>query len=158
MVEKAELENCPKISSKVREYIWQYIFVNLLVQKKVMTDEKYSYSVTLDLNKLNPEIHKFFTDSPFNTDANKFRPEPKFNQQDTLKFANIRVVSKEIGKDISPTDYANIVYDAFGSFLILISKKIDKSELDELKKGLDYSYINSFNYPATIEECDFFVF
>ena len=158
MVEKAELENSPKISSKVREYIWQYIFDNLLVQKKVMTDEKYSYSVTLDLNKFNPEIHKFFTDSPFNTDINKFRPEPKFNQQGNLKFANIRVVSKEMDKDISPVDYANIVYDAFGSFLILISKKIDKSELDELKKGLDYEYINSFNYPATIEECKFFLF
>ncbi|NQX41275.1 hypothetical protein HQN84_20665 [Pedobacter steynii] len=158
MVERAELENSPKISSEVREYIWQYIFDNLLVQKKVMTDEKYSYSVTLDLNKFNPEIHKFFTDSPFNTDANKFRPESKLNQQGNLKFANIRVASKEMDKDISPADYANIVYDAFGSFLILISKKIEKSELDELKKGLDYEYINSFNHPATIEECKFFLF
>ena len=158
MVKKAELEESPKLSSKVREYLWQYIFDNLLVQKKIMVDDKYNYSMTLDLNKFNPEIHKFFTDSPFNTDINKFRPEPKFNQQGNLKFANIRVVSKAMDKDISPTDYANIVYDAFGSFLILISKKIDKSELDELKKGLDYEYIKSFNYPATIEECKFFIF
>jgi hypothetical protein len=81
MVKKTELVESPKLSSKVREYLWQYIFDDLLVQKKVMTDEKYNYSVTLD-----------------------------------------------------------------------------KSELDELKKGLDYEYINSFNYPATIEECKFFMF
>ncbi|TDK22334.1 hypothetical protein E2F46_14195 [Luteimonas aestuarii] len=157
MISKDDIGDAPKINSKVREYVWSYIYDNLLQQKEVMTDDKYDYDLTLSLIKFNAEKHKFFTDSSFNTEINKFRPEPKFNIQGNLKFAVLRVVSKMINNDTSPVDYANVVYDAFGSFLVLISKKITKEELDRIKEGLDYDYINGFAYPATIEDCDFFI-
>lgn len=96
--------------------------------------------------------------SPFNTEENKFRPEPRFNIHGNLKFAVLRVVSKLLNNETTPEVYSNIVYDAFGSFLLLISKKVTKEELDKLKSGLDYKYINSFTFPATIDECDFFIF
>jgi hypothetical protein len=157
ILSEEDIKDAPKINSKVREYVWKYIYDNILLPKKIMSDNKYNYRLTLDLNKFNPEKHKFFTDSPFNTEENKFRPEPKFNTQGNLKFVSIGVVSKLINNDTAPKDYANIVYDAFGSFLILISKKVTKEELDKFKSGLDYNYINSFTYPATIEDCDFFI-
>lgn len=157
IVEEECLPHSPKINAKVRAYIWQYIYEEILVPKKIMADNKYNYRLTLDLVKFDPEQHKFLTDSPFNTEVNKFRPEPKFNTQGNLKFSSIGVVSKLIDNDTSPEDYAKIIYDAFGSFLVLISKKITKEELDRIKPGLDYDYINSFSYPATKDDCDFFI-
>ena len=158
MVEKIKLEDNPKISFKVRDYVWSYIFENLLKPKKILIDNKYSYRITLTLEKYNPDKHKYSTDSPFNTSSTKFRPEPKFNTQGSLKFALVGVVSDKLSSDISPTDYANIIYDAFGAFLIVISKKVTKEEFDELKNKLDYNYINSLPHPATIDECRFFLY
>lgn len=35
---------------------------------------------------------------------------------------------------------------------IVLYKKVKKEDLDKLKTGLDYEYINSFPYPAPFEE------
>lgn len=40
----------------------------------------------------------------------------------------------------------------FCSLLIILYKKVKKEELDNLKAGLDYEYINSFPFPAPFEE------
>jgi hypothetical protein len=48
------------------------------------------------------------------------------------------------------------VYDAFGAMLLMQFKKINKEELDKAKSGMDYDYINSFPYPAPVEDCEFF--
>lgn len=158
MVKKEEIDSTPKISHKVREYVWNYIYKNLLKSKKVMTDDKSNYRLTFDLKKFDPEKHKFFTDSPFNNDDDKFRPEPKFNKQGDLKFALLSVVSTRLGDSITPRVYAELIYDALGSFIILISKKITKEELDELKKGMNYEEIESYPYPASTEEIKLFTY
>lgn len=157
MVEKKNLENAPKVSAKVREYVWRYIYERLLVPRKIMLDAPYDYRFTLDLNEFNPEIHKFFTDNPFNTDEDKFRPEPRFNKLGNLKFVVLRVVSKNICNNTSPSEYANIVYDAFGSFLVTIYKKVTKSDFENLKQSMDYEYINNLPFPASLKECRFFI-
>ncbi|MEI2274207.1 hypothetical protein OHD16_18820 [Sphingobacterium sp. ML3W] len=59
---------------------------------------------------------------------------------------------------MSPRIYADIIYDAFGSFLILISKKVKKEDFDELKKRMDYDKIESFLFPAIIEDMKLFIF
>jgi len=153
LLEKDKVCNRPRISFKVREYVWTYIYDNILKPKKVLIDEKYLYNLTLNLDKFNPEIHKFFTNSPYNSEENKYRPEPKFRIfEKTNKTAVIRVISVFSDKNISPTEYANLIYDGFGSFLINISKKITKEILDEHKPRMDYDYINSFKFPAPFEE------
>jgi len=158
MVEKAEVEFTPRISPEVAQYIWDYIYRNLLVGKKILIDDQFKYRITLDLKKFDPEKHKFFTDCPFNTTEDKFRPEPRFNKQRTLKFALLSVISTKIEPLMSPRIYADIIYDAFGSFLILISKKVKKEDFDELKKRMDYDKIESFLFPAVIEDMKLFIF
>lgn len=158
MVSKTDLAKTPKISHKVRDYVWNYIYENLLKDKKVMTDEKSKYRITFDLEKFDADKHKFFPDSEFNTNEDKFLPEPKFNKQGDLKFTQIGVISTKLSDDMAARVYADLIYDAIGSFLVLISKKVTKEELDNLKKNLDYKEIEGFPYPASIEEAQLFTF
>jgi len=157
IVSSADLDSAPKISRKVGEYIWDYIYDNLLKEKKIWVDDKFKYRITFDLKKFDPEKHKFFGDSIFNTDDDKFRPEPRFNKQGDLKFALLSVISTKLDEDIALRAYADLIYDALGSFLVLTSKKVTKDDLDKLKKGMDYEQIETFRYPATPEETGFFI-
>ena len=154
IVEEKDLVDAPKVSAKVREYVWEYIYENILTPKNIKLNNTFDYRFTLNLNKFNPELHKFFTDNPFNTENNKFSPELRFNKLGNLKFALLRVVSKNINCNTSPTIYANIVYDALGSFLTINYKKITKADFDRLKSGMDYLNINKFPFPASLNECN----
>ena len=143
----------PRVSHKIREYIWEYIFDNILKPRRIMTDDTFCYHFTLSFKKFNSKLHIFFTDSPYNTEFNKFRPTPRFTIfKKTTKIAQISIISDSISSLIYPRQYANLVYDGLGSFLILLNKKITKEILDAFKLGLDYTYIDSFEFPASFEE------
>ena len=58
---------------------------------------------------------------------------------------------------MSPSEYANIAFDAFGSFLVIIYKKLNKSDFEDIKSSMDYEYINNLPFPASLKECRFFI-
>ncbi|MFJ3388362.1 MULTISPECIES: hypothetical protein [unclassified Lysinibacillus] len=151
--EPNELLARPRVSYKISEYVFDYIRENILIPNKLLKDDKIDYSFTLSFVVFDSELHKFFYETPFNTEENKFRPDTKPKIINGVKEVSIRVVSKKISAIILPSDYADIVYDMFGSFLVAsFSKKVTKEKLDELKKGLNYTYINSIPFPAPFEE------
>lgn len=59
IVEEKDLVDAPKVSAKVREYVWEYIYENILTPKNIKLNNTFDYRFTLDLNKFNPELHKF---------------------------------------------------------------------------------------------------
>lgn len=144
--------NRPRVSHKISEYIWNYIWTNSLKPNGILLNNINSYRFFLDFNKYNPEKHKFFFESPYNTNETKFRPEPKFKNIGNNKSVNIRSVSIYLDSNITPSLYADIVYDMFSSFLIINYKKISKEDLDFKKANLDYNFIDRFPYPAPFEE------
>ena len=148
----------PRVSYKISEYVWLYIYKNYLKGLNILTDNKYSYRLNLSFSKYNPDIHKFFFDSQFNTEQNKFWPEKRFNTiNKIIKQADIDVVSIYLDENIQPKDYADIVYDMFGAFLVEIYKKVKKVDMDNMKEGMDYKYIESFSFPAPFDEQRYFL-
>ena len=153
LLEVDEVINRPRVSYKIREYVWSYIYINILEPRNLLKSQRYKFSLTVSVQKFDPKIHKYFTDSPYNDDQNKFRPETRFSVfEKTKKITSIGVLSTYCGPNIPPTDYANLLYDAFGSFLIKISKKLNKEIMDEYKFGLDHKHINSFEFPAPFDQ------
>jgi len=153
LLEVDEVINRPRVSYEVREYVWSYIYINILEPRNLLKSQKYKFSLTVSVKKFDPKIHKYFTDSPYNDDQNKFRPETKFRVfEKTKKIASIGVLSTYGDLNISPTDYANLLYDAFGSFLVNVSKKLNKEIMDEFRSGLDHEFINSFEFPAPFDQ------
>ena len=75
----------------------------------------------------------------------------------TIKQANIDVVSTYLDENIQHKDYADIVYDMFGAFLVEIYKKVKKADMDNMKKCMDYKCIESFSFPAPFDEQIYFL-
>ena len=71
MVEKRDLENAPKVSAKVREYVWMYIYERLLIPRKIMVDTTYDYRFTLDLTYI---IHSGFISGYQNRYGDNLKP------------------------------------------------------------------------------------
>lgn len=148
-----DILNRPRVSYKISEYVWDYIYANLLVKNKILTNNKFRYRFFLTFDKLNLDKKYFFRESLYNfNEETKFSSEPQFRTRKDLKSANLGILSTLIGPEISPIDYSNIVYDAFGSFLIINFKKVTKDSLDALKENLDYGLIKNFPYPAPFED------
>lgn len=143
----------PRVSFKISEYVWKYIYENYLFILRLMPEDKYNYSICLSFNKYNANIHKFMFDSPYNQKKCFFQPSPKFRiENGQTKWAMIGLTAECVDENINPSLYASLVYDMFCAQLIVLYKKVKKEELDNLKAGLDYEYINSFPYPASFEE------
>lgn len=56
----------PRVSYKISEYVWKYIYENYLFKLKLMSEDKFNYHILLTFAKYNPDIHKFMFKSPYN--------------------------------------------------------------------------------------------
>lgn len=142
----------PRVSYKISEYVWKYIYENYLFKLKLMSEDKFNYHILLTFAKYNPDIHKFMFKSPYNREKCFFRPSPNFRKVKITKCLVIGLTGECVDENISSSLYASLVYDMFCAQLIVLYKKVKKEDLDKLKTGLDYEYINSFPYPAPFEE------
>lgn len=142
----------PRVSNKISEYIWKYIYEMYLFKLNLMLEDKFNYSICLIFAKYNPNIHKFMFKSAYNQEKCFFRPSPNFRRVKITKSLVIGLTGECVDENITPALYASLVYDMFCAQLLVLYKKVKKEDLDKLKTGLDYEYINSFPYPAPFEE------
>ena len=49
----------PRVSYKISEYVWKYIYENYLFKLKLMSEDKFNYHILLTFAKYHPDIHKF---------------------------------------------------------------------------------------------------
>jgi hypothetical protein len=71
-----------------------------------------------------------------------------------IKYKDIMIVcySIKLNENITPKEYADIVYEMVGAFLIDKYKKITKEIIDKYKNEMDNNYIESFKFPAVFED------
>lgn len=145
-IDKPEiLFNRPRIDYRVSEYIWGFIEKNLLVPKNVL--QKNSLNITLYIKPISAK-HKFFYGSEYDTETLKFHPSMRGNK---LKSISISCKYNGFTEKMTPTEYANVIYDMYCSMLVDNFKKITKKECDELKAKMDFNVINSFEFPASFD-------
>ncbi|WP_433862759.1 hypothetical protein [Sphingobacterium thalpophilum] len=140
----------PRVDGQIANLVFDFIWANVLTPKKLMQKGNYDFTLYFDTIR---STHKFFYDSVYNTDTVKFRPAFKDRQLNgvTTKEVSIFGYSNRFNELITPLEYANLVYDMFGSYLVETFKKITKVELDSIKSQMDIDAINQFPFPASFD-------
>ena len=142
----------PRISHKVSEYVFDFINQNLLKPNNVLQSDKYIYEFTFSFSFSIPK-RKFPYTSPFATDSRLyFSPKGFQTFEKHEKWATLVVIADNIDETIQPYEYATIIFQMCGDFLLTNYKKINKTSLEDLLSKLDSAYIESFPFPASFEE------
>lgn len=168
----------PRTSIEIDKYIWSIFEENIVIPKNIMQSNKYDYYLTVTLHKYIKGKQKFCPYSPYNGDLvegvtldsgnykKRYRHEDyvgglektqwfspqKFWLNCGNKAALISAYAENIDQHITPSEYADILFDAFASTLLFNFKKIKKEELDLLKENIDSKIISSFPFPAPFED------
>lgn len=173
------LLNRPRISIKVDEYVWGMIEKNIVVPKKIMQSNLYDYYLFVALGKYSPETCRAFPFSPYNGSLKDtatlstyknpskcykcadfiggverttwFSPE-KFWTNEGNKFILVSAYTQNVSENMTPHQYADLLFDAFAATLLHNFKKLKKSEFDELKTHIEQDVICSFPFPAPFSE------
>ena len=170
----ASVLNRPRISMELDRYIWNYIDEKIVQPKKIMQSDKWVYKLVICFNKYNENKHKFFRDNEYNPNYGNNKPD-KYNivkctlgEYDRLfcpdkfrvfervnKSVHIGIYSPLVDANITPEQYADLLFDGFGSILVYNFNKVKKEELDEIKQGLSKEIITSFQFPAPFEKQEY---
>ncbi|WP_289751113.1 hypothetical protein [Bacteroides acidifaciens] len=173
------LLNRPRVSIEIDRYIWDIIEQNIVLPKNIMQSKSYDYKLVVSLGKYNPEKQQYFKFSPYNGSLKEsvllstkdfstmyysredfidgidrqrwFSPE-KFWTNSGDKITLISADADNVTEKITPSEYADLLFDAFGAFLVYNFKKIKKSDLDMLKTKIDNNIVCGFPFPAPFSE------
>jgi len=150
-----QLYKRPRINYRVSEYIFDFINEKLLAPKKVM--QKGHYLICLSFSLYNPAVHKFYEDNPYNTNITKLSSCITNRTIKEQKYKEVFITGRSVlfTEKITPKEYASLIYDMYATFLLNQFRKITRQELDSLKKELDYTYIESFEYPASFKDQEY---
>jgi hypothetical protein len=149
----------PRIDYRVSEYVFEYIKKHILEPRKW---EIYYRPIDLSfvlLNNKDEQIDYCINSmSVFNSENTKYdHGITKYTGPAAgYRFLHLFCYSTEINENIKPKEYAHIVYDMIGAYLVRVysynkRKNITKELMDNYKTGMDYTYIESFKYPAAFE-------
>jgi hypothetical protein len=96
-----------------------------------------------------PEKHIAFFENPYDTDKTKFN----FPVTQSIQGKTVYIFCSSLlfHSQMTPSEYAQIVYDMYAFYFIHRYKRLTKALFDETKKQLDYDFINSFEFPALFE-------
>jgi hypothetical protein len=142
----------PRVDYRISEYIFDYINKNILEQNKIMQTGNYTICLSFAFYYKNEQ--KYFDDNIYNTENTKYDFQEGTSTENGIKYKDIWIgcYSIDLNEKIKPIEYAHIVYDMIGSFLVNKYKKITKGIMDKNKTGIDYKLIESYKYPALFEE------
>jgi hypothetical protein len=142
----------PRIDYRISEYVFDYINKTILEPNKIM--QTGNYEICLSFCFYDKEIYKYFDCTPYDTMDTKYSLDKVKNRTENgIKYKSIWIgcYSTKLTENIKPMEYAEIVYEMVGAFLINEFKKITKEKLDGNKNGMDKNIINGFKFPALFE-------
>ncbi|AEK24172.1 hypothetical protein [Capnocytophaga canimorsus] len=154
-VKKEYLNEFPMISSKILQYVWNYIEEKFLKPKNIWINDKYCYSIGIFIYPL--KEGGYYQDNIFNTDETKYLT-PKFSTSKLRRHNTLFIDSALIHKNTLPSTFASLIYDVFASLILVYTKKLSKEDFDREKENLDFDLINSFPFPAILEEAQYQIF
>ena len=174
---KITLFSRPRVSIHVDEYIWSFIEENIVKPHKLMRSENtrssgWTFRLT-SLTRQNTDIFRF----PHTTGllregvemdgANRsyFREDFAGGKDRTTWFSpnkiwtncgdkvlNVDIKAANVSENITPREYADLLFDGIGAALVFNFKRLKREEFDGLKPKIDWSIVESFPFPAPFEE------
>ena len=173
---KITLFSRPRVSIHVDEYIWSFIEENIVKPHKLMRSEKHGYLLNISFDQFDPAKHRYFPLSPYNgllregvemDSANRsyFREDFAGGMNRTTWFSpnkiwtncgdkvlNVDIKAANVSENITPREYADLLFDGIGAALVFNFKRLKREEFDGLKPKIDWSIVESFPFPAPFEE------
>ncbi len=173
---KITLFSRPRVSIHVDEYIWSFIEENIVKPHKLMRSEKYGYMLNIAFKQFNPEKARYFPPSEYNGPLREgvkvessvrtyFREDfvggkvrTTWYSPDAMwtncgyKVLDVDVVSDNVSENMTPREYAELLFDGIGSALVFNFKKLKREKFDVLKSRIDWGIVESFPFPAPFEE------
>ncbi|GHU65687.1 hypothetical protein AGMMS49983_13810 [Clostridia bacterium] len=141
----------PRVDYRISEYVIEYIDKKILKQKNIMQKGRYRICLSMGIREKNE--HYYIKDNSYNTETTFFSANCSNRTLGGEKYKDIFLActSFKLNEKIKPIEYANIIYDMIGVYLIDYYKKINKAEMDTIKNGMDYDFIEQYKYPAPFE-------
>ena len=173
---KITLFSRPRVSIHVDEYIWSFIEENIVKPHKLMRSEKHGYLLDISFGQFDPAKHRYFPLSSYNgllregvemDSANRsyFREDFAGGKDRTTWFSpnkiwtncgdkvlNVDIKAANVSENITPREYADLLFDGIGAALVFNFKRLKREEFDGLKPKIDWSIVESFPFPAPFEE------
>ena len=173
---KITLFSRPRVSIHVDEYIWNFIEENIIKPHKLMRSEKHGYMLKIAFDRFDPARHRYFPLSPYNgplregvkTDsANGWYSREDFAdaEEHTTWFSpskiwtncgekvlDVDIDATNVSENITPREYADLLFDGIGATLVFNYKRLKREEFDGLKPKIDWSIVKSFPFPASFED------
>ena len=155
---KITLFSRPRVSIHVDEYIWSFIEENIVKPHKLMRSEKHEYLLDIAFGQFDPAKHRYFPLSSYNgllregvemDSANR-----SYFREDFAggKVLNVDVKAANVSENITPREYADLLFDGIGAALVFNFKRLKREEFDGLKPKIDWGIVESFPFPAPFEE------
>ena len=150
------LMNHSRINYNVNEYVYSFIEEKILDKNDIIIQEL-NHEFLITINTFNKNRKKMYLKhSPYNTVNIKFDYDIYVGDRNIGKSKKDRCYvrmnsivlyyySKKISEDMSSKEYADIVYDMIGAYLINEYNFITKEIMDKNKEEMDYTYIDKFN-------------
>ena len=132
---KITLFSRPRVSIHVDEYIWSFIEENIVKPHKLMRSEK----------------HGYLLDISFEDRTTWFSPNKIWTNCGD-KVLNVDIKAANVSENITPREYADLLFDGIGAALVFNFKRLKREEFDGLKPKIDWSIVESFPFPAPFEE------
>ena len=161
------LLNHPRINYNVSKYIFSYIKKKILDKYEIVIQEV-NHEILITFNMYNKKRKKLYLkQSPYNKvdikyDYDIFTGDRNISKnKKEICYVRMNSIilyyySKNIDVNMTSREYADIVYDMFGSYLINVYNCITKEIMDKNKIGMNYKYIDKFNHPSkkcTVKSC-----
>lgn len=160
--------NRPQTSTQLDQYVWSYIDKEIVQPKKLLQSEKWVYLLVICFDKFDGGNYRYYQNNRYNPNFDIAQDDKymhtvdwKLKETDCLfsaekfwvlagntKASHITISSPLADRNITPEQYAGLLYDGFGCFLTCNFKKVKKAELDAIKFGLSKEIINSFPFPV----------
>ena len=176
---KIKLFYRPRVSIRVDEYIWNFIEENVVKPRKIMRSKNYGYLLDIAFNSFDLERHRYFPFSPYNgqlrdevkkdgTNELYFREDFVGGKERTTWFSpmkiwtncgdkviNVGVNAANVSENITPREYAALLFDGIGAALVFNFKKLNREEFEQLKLKIGWSIVEGFPFPASFEEQEY---
>ena len=146
------------------EYIWSFIEENIVKPHKLMRSEKHGYLLDICLT-IDPAKHRYFPLSSYNgllrkgsrwTAPTEAICEDFAGQDRTTWFSpnkiwtncgdkvlNVDIKAANVSENITPREYADLLFDGIGAALVFNFKRLKREEFDGLKPKIDWSIVEA---------------